>query len=955
MTANTDNLTIAIQAFQNAQTETERTFQQSIIDKILSDWLNYIHEINDTELRAYAIEIYEKALLTAAEATKSIVDIKNELADSVDSFQSAYSVLTGAIDEFNEHGDLQISTVMRLLQLGDEYLSLLDITEGKIRLNSDAIYEKADALREEMIAAQQAAVAEEIRGIIQDDVRQSTNEASNATSNFQNTLINAGAQALATAENYGVLAVAAVIANEAMDGADISGLSSGAINQIQQALTNAQNRINLINSWTPAGNGGRNPGSRGSSGGSGSGGARATQPYYAELEATKLLESRLREINNLLQINDQLFSDAGNDKDAQASILQRRIALLEEQCGILSEINTINQGAIADSINRFAEQGIYIQFNPKLNTLEFEQSVEEIQSIINNIRIGDTENTNEVRRELESMLSTIISMSEANARNSAQWEEIQRTIQQVNLDALNLDFSGFMADASRELENLNFQLRMLANSDFDQRIELTNRRLEIQESIVARNKQQFDALQRALMNGSISSNQFRTATDEITRSMQDATLAARQYAEAVAQIQLDQLNQQRDAIMEIVNLTKRMIQQEARNDIDGLNARLRDIQSAQNDLRDLERDLNNRLRDRNNLINDQIRGLNESLRIERERIREVQGALNEELQRQRELARERQRQLADELRAFRELIAERKRQLNRQSEDRRFDQDLSDRQLEVQRIQNRLAELANNDSMAARAERARLEEELSRRQRDLDNLVHDNDIRNQQRALDDELARFQAANQAEQDAIADALRAFEQAHQARVSMIDREFQMRERNVNAEIENLRRQGEEYEAMINAQIEQLRRRGEEYDRQADRIREQIDSIQDRISRNGDLVRLAMQRIDEEGENLYKSLISWNERYGTGIREDISGAWEEYLRLVDKGNETTLDHTRRIMREILDLTLQMVTAQHQIATMPIPNMNNFTPGIRDHFESQGRNVGWNENTRQFSVDGQ
>ena len=259
-------------------------------------------------------------------------------------------------------------------------------------------------------------------------------------------------------------------------------------------------------------------------------------------------------------------------------------------------------------------------------------------------------------------------------------------------------------------------------------------------------------------------------------------------------------------------------------------------------------------------------------------------------------------------------------------------------------------EIANNDSLSARAERARLNEELARRQRDLDNLVHDNDIRNQQRALDDELARFQTAHQAELDRIADALAAFERAHQDRLTMIDHEFQVRERNVNAEIENLQRQGEMYEAMINAQIEDLRRRGEEYDRQAENIRAQIDSIQDRISRNGDLTREAMRRIDEEGEKLYKRLIAWNERYGTGIREDISGAWEEYLRLVDRGNETTLDFTRRIMREILDLTLQIVNAQSQMSLQGA-----FQPGLRAYFEGQGRVVDWNQSTQQFSVDGQ
>ena len=949
----------SIEGYSNLLTMTNGNL--SILNE---ETINYINNLVNAAIHQGIVNGYTQEMIAQFAEMYIVVQ---ELTSGVDSLSNAYSILTGAYDEFNEYGNLTIGTVMRLLELGDEYLALLEFSDGMIRLNTQALDEKVDALKQNAIATEHARLGEELFTIALQDsngaFRDSQQEALNTLLRY----VDLGNQALELARAYGAAAAAVHVFNAALrdENAGAMGLSAEAQAAMERAIANAEQRVNVINNMARGASNNFSRGSvptrsstqqanRAASGtGVASGGGRTVEPYYAEIAATKILQARLGEINNLLQQNNRLFNDT-NDRDLQAVLLQRRLELLEEQRAVMAEINNINRSAVADGVATLGQHGINVQFNPELNTLHFEQTAEEIQNILNNIRIGDTESTNELRRELESILGTIISMNDTNARNAAQWEEIGRTINQISLDAINLEFSGFMDGVSRELEQINFQMRMLADSDFDQRIELTNRQLEIQQSIVARNNQQFEILQRALFDGRITTEQFRTATDDITRSMQEATVAARQYAEAVAQIQLNQLSQQRDAIMEIVNLTKRMIQQEVRNEVDALNAQLRDIQNAQNALRDIERQLNDSLRDRNRLIGDQIRGLNDSLRIERERIREVQGALNDELQRQRELARERQRQLADELRAFRELIAERRRELNRQTEDRRFEQDLSDRQLEVQRIQNRLMELANNDSMSARAERARLEEELARRQRELDNLVHDNDIRNQQRALDDELARFQAANQAEQDRIAAALEAYERAHRDRLAMIDREFQERERNVQAEIENLEQQRKAFEAMINAQIEDLHRRGEEYDRQAERIREQIDSIQDRIARNGDLVRLAMQRIDEEGENLYKRLIAWNERYGTGIREDISGAWEEYLRLVDKGNETTLDHTRRIMREILDITLQIVTAQHQLATMPIPNMNGFTPGIRDHFESMGHTVDWNGSTNQFSIDG-
>ena len=58
---------------------------------------------------------------------------------------------------------------------------------------------------------------------------------------------------------------------------------------------------------------------------------------------------------------------------------------------------------------------------------------------------------------------------------------------------------------------------------------------------------------------------------------------------------------------------------------------------------------------------------------------------------------------------------------------------------------------------------------------------------------------------------------------------------------------------------------------------------------------------------------------------------------------------------MREILDLQLQIVSAAKELNHMPTMGLTSqFTPGIRDFFEAQGRNVGWHRDTNEFSIDG-
>ena len=59
---------------------------------------------------------------------------------------------------------------------------------------------------------------------------------------------------------------------------------------------------------------------------------------------------------------------------------------------------------------------------------------------------------------------------------------------------------------------------------------------------------------------------------------------------------------------------------------------------------------------------------------------------------------------------------------------------------------------------------------------------------------------------------------------------------------------------------------------------------------------------------------------------------------------------------MRQILDLTVEMAAAQERVANaaMSMPSPGSFTPSVREHFESQGHNVGWHGNN-QFSINGQ
>ena len=110
--------------------------------RILTDELNQIidtlgitdrvaEKLNETMSEAAG------AAATYEEAAADLEALKGELS----SLQEAYGVLSGAVEEFNETGGFSLDTYMRLIDLGPEYLDLLETEGGQLKLNTQAYYD----------------------------------------------------------------------------------------------------------------------------------------------------------------------------------------------------------------------------------------------------------------------------------------------------------------------------------------------------------------------------------------------------------------------------------------------------------------------------------------------------------------------------------------------------------------------------------------------------------------------------------------------------------------------------------------------------------------------------------------------------------------------------------------------------------------------------------------------
>lgn len=104
--------------------------------------------------------------------------LKQQLSDlnsAIDSIQSAYDTLNSAVEEYNSNGgQLSIDTIQSLLSLSDEYLACLQVENGQLSLNADAMAQLAQAKLDEAQATAVTQAMTELNAIANGEAAQST-------------------------------------------------------------------------------------------------------------------------------------------------------------------------------------------------------------------------------------------------------------------------------------------------------------------------------------------------------------------------------------------------------------------------------------------------------------------------------------------------------------------------------------------------------------------------------------------------------------------------------------------------------------------------------------------------------------------------------------------------------------------------------------------------------------
>lgn len=176
-------------ALQKSIKKTADRFNDSdkIKDFFDTEGINTDEEVNDFNKVTEGINDADKAIQKWNEHKKASEDsfeipdadtLKQQISDlnsAIDSIQSAYDTLNSAVEEYNSNGgQLSIDTIQSLLSLSDEYLACLQVENGQLSLNADAMAQLAQAKLDEAQATAVTQAMTELNAIANGEAAQST-------------------------------------------------------------------------------------------------------------------------------------------------------------------------------------------------------------------------------------------------------------------------------------------------------------------------------------------------------------------------------------------------------------------------------------------------------------------------------------------------------------------------------------------------------------------------------------------------------------------------------------------------------------------------------------------------------------------------------------------------------------------------------------------------------------
>lgn len=156
--------------FENALEEQKKKLNGASLSA--DDYTAALQTVKDKQNENSQVTSEDSFEIPDAETLKQQI---SDLNSAIDSIQSVYDTLNSAVEEYNSNGgQLSIDTIQSLLSLSDEYLACLQVENGQLSLNADAMAQLAQAKLDEAQATAVTQAMTELNAIANGEAAQST-------------------------------------------------------------------------------------------------------------------------------------------------------------------------------------------------------------------------------------------------------------------------------------------------------------------------------------------------------------------------------------------------------------------------------------------------------------------------------------------------------------------------------------------------------------------------------------------------------------------------------------------------------------------------------------------------------------------------------------------------------------------------------------------------------------
>lgn len=272
-----------------------------------------------------------------------------------------------------------------------------------------------------------------------------------------------------------------------------------------------------------------------------------------------------------------------------------------------------------------------------------------------------------------------------------------------------------------------------------------------------------------------------------------------------------------------------------------------------------------------------------------------------------------------EKKALEDYVNKRKKALDDMRSEEEYSTELGDKQKLINDLQMQLNQVQGDKSAAGLRKRLQLQDELNKAQKDIAGYVSDHDYEAQIAALDDAQEvgtdRIDAQIEALNKKVDDQIKVLEASKELQVKMLETQIDGIETRIDNQRDSLEAEKKAQSKIFASQLKEIESRVEAqktaleaYKKQQDanleaqikqvdvtleseiakldaqqkvedgKIDAKIKEIDNKLGNQYTLINATYTRMNGMNKALYDDLIAWNNKYGTGIQNDITGQWKK-----------------------------------------------------------------------------